>query len=85
MTTEQLLNAYHAYAAASARADAQFDLATFPSLPERPDYTAAVQAGELISERGIAGALQVAEYGIEDPDSPERFRDACQLIIDAAR
>lgn len=84
-TTAQLLNAYRAYAEAEAAANAQFDIANIFDMPEMPEYTPAAHAGELIHERGIEGALKVAEFSIEQPDTPESARDAYQLIIDACR
>lgn len=85
MNAAQLLNAYREFAAANASADAEFDLLNFPNLPERPEMTAEIKAGELINERGLAGALKVAEFGIEDADCPEPRKAAYQLIIEAAR
>lgn len=85
MTANELLNAYAVYAQATEQADAAFDLANFPNLPERPAYTADVQAGELIHERGLRGALTVALAGIEDTECSERVKDAYALIIEAAR
>lgn len=84
-TVDRLLDAHNTYAAAARAADDEFDLLNFPNLPQRPSFTAEAAAGELIRERGLVGALRVAEFGIEDPDCSEQTKEAYQLIIQAAR
>jgi hypothetical protein len=85
MNAEQLLNAYREYAAAYQAWESNFDATKLFDLPEAPTQSLAARAGEVIHERGMAGALKVAELGIEDPDCPERTKESYQLIIEAAR
>ena len=86
MTVDRLLSAYRAYAAASAKADAEFDLLNFPNLPEMPQQSTEALAGEVIHRRGsLKAALVEAQAGIEDPDCPEWRKRAYQLVIEAAR
>lgn len=86
MKTTELLAAYNEWAAADDKASAAFDLMNFPNLPEHPEASIEAQAGEVIHRRGsLKAALVEAQAGIEDPDCPERLKEAYQLIIAAAR
>ncbi len=85
MSASQLLAAYDAYAVAYKQWEADFDLATILDRPEAPEQSVEALAGEIIHDRGsLRAAVVEAQAGIEDPDCPERRKEAYQRILSAA-